>query len=151
MLGTCCGRGVGPGHLQSVRFDCGYAHATFANWEVILAGVDVFHACVRRPAGVGWAGVCVTLCPQAVEGISHGPDGMTRSSAHQASPGPTGATGSGGGGAPRSQACARCDKRKLEGAGGGGNCTRCKRVWYCSQACQAADWTAGHKAVCEKR
>ena len=27
-------------------------------------------------------------------------------------------------------------------------CARCKSAWYCSKACQRADWKAGHKAMC---
>ena len=26
-------------------------------------------------------------------------------------------------------------------------CVRCRQAWYCSKACQRADWS-GHKAVC---
>ena len=27
-------------------------------------------------------------------------------------------------------------------------CSRCRKVWYCSQDCQAKDWKQGHKVVC---
>lgn len=27
-------------------------------------------------------------------------------------------------------------------------CSRCASVWYCSKACQVADWKAGHKRAC---
>ncbi|KAL4422739.1 hypothetical protein ABPG75_008936 [Micractinium tetrahymenae] len=27
-------------------------------------------------------------------------------------------------------------------------CARCHAIWYCSPACQRADWTANHRAVC---
>ncbi|KAG2499424.1 hypothetical protein HYH03_002371 [Edaphochlamys debaryana] len=29
-------------------------------------------------------------------------------------------------------------------------CGRCRSVWYCSRACQAAHWRAGHKAECSR-
>ncbi|KAG0648277.1 Zinc finger MYND domain-containing 17 [Hyphodiscus hymeniophilus] len=29
-------------------------------------------------------------------------------------------------------------------------CSKCKRVWYCSQKCQKQDWTARHKQLCPK-
>ena len=28
-------------------------------------------------------------------------------------------------------------------------CGGCKRCFYCSKACQSADWKAGHKAECK--
>ena len=28
-------------------------------------------------------------------------------------------------------------------------CGGCKRCYYCSKACQTADWKAGHKAECK--
>lgn len=28
-------------------------------------------------------------------------------------------------------------------------CGRCRSIWYCSAACQKADWKQNHKAVCK--
>lgn len=33
---------------------------------------------------------------------------------------------------------------------GGGRCTDCKRLYYCSRECQAVDWDAGHDTECAR-
>jgi hypothetical protein len=49
------------------------------------------------------------------------------------------------------------DTGKCSGCGCGGTgsplmaCAACKQVYYCSRACQVADWKAGHKAVCGRK
>eukprot|EP00727_Mastigamoeba_balamuthi_P014332 m51a1_g9523 hypothetical protein (268) ;mRNA; r:759882-760685 len=46
--------------------------------------------------------------------------------------------------------CRRCLAQSTTGtatAGGGGKCGRCRAVWYCSSACQKADWNV-HKTYC---
>ncbi|KXZ54463.1 hypothetical protein GPECTOR_4g1014 [Gonium pectorale] len=49
--------------------------------------------------------------------------------------------------------CARAGCNSLEGPAESGltpkRCSRCKAVYYCSSACQAAHWKAGHKAECK--
>jgi hypothetical protein len=40
--------------------------------------------------------------------------------------------------------CWHCDARDVEMQ----RCSKCKSVWYCSRACQAADWVGGHRAEC---
>lgn len=42
------------------------------------------------------------------------------------------------------QTCASCGKEDAKN-----KCARCKQVWYCSEACQRADWKAGHKVSCK--
>jgi hypothetical protein len=41
--------------------------------------------------------------------------------------------------------CAVCSDR-----GALQRCSRCKGVFYCSEACQKRDWTNGHKTVCKQ-
>ena len=35
-------------------------------------------------------------------------------------------------------------------ASGGGRCSGCRSVGYCSAACQRADWAARHKRLCSR-
>jgi hypothetical protein len=44
--------------------------------------------------------------------------------------------------ADAAKVCAQC------GIPGNLRCTRCRAVVYCSQTCQKAAWTAGHKTAC---
>ena len=44
--------------------------------------------------------------------------------------------------------CAHCKKAQSRDAGKMDYCSKCKAVRYCSRACQAADWKAGHKYAC---
>lgn len=44
--------------------------------------------------------------------------------------------------------CAACGQLPATGGQRLKRCDRCLSRWYCSAACQRADWRAGHKAVC---
>ncbi|KAJ8482027.1 hypothetical protein ONZ45_g15097 [Pleurotus djamor] len=45
-----------------------------------------------------------------------------------------------------SRACARADTSKISDLS---QCARCKAAFYCSSACQTADWKARHKKFCK--
>jgi hypothetical protein len=57
--------------------------------------------------------------------------------------------------ATRSCAYLACANLGAEGAteagegGGSKKCSGCRVAWYCSEACQYADWKVGHKRMCK--
>jgi hypothetical protein len=50
------------------------------------------------------------------------------------------------GGGP--SACAACERERAPDEAPFRKCGRCRTLFYCSTACQAAHWTAGHKREC---
>ena len=46
--------------------------------------------------------------------------------------------------------CSVCHKSSAETSNDMLKCAGCGQRRYCSAACQAADWKAGHKAQCKK-
>ena len=44
---------------------------------------------------------------------------------------------------------AGCERRQREDGAALDQCSGCLRTYYCSTACQTADWKAGHRAECK--
>jgi len=49
---------------------------------------------------------------------------------------------------PNIRGCTKCGKKVLKQDTA--MCSGCRKAWYCTKECQAADWKAGHREECKR-